>query len=288
MALTAGFFFLLVAGFGYAALRVSGLRPIGALVGAIAICLLPPGFWASRLMAEGPVLASVLAAVLGVGMIVRWRGWTGAGLLTAALAAMFLTKPATGAALSVTLLVMAGALATRAVCRRGLHARAWLTVFAVTTGVALAWTVVSAAIGLPGLTETVQDLATMHFHSPDIPHPPPYLARRAAALWWHLPRVGLLPWPFLVVLLACVVIVRRLGASGVPWISVAATGFVLVTMHPLGSEYPRLVAPVWISVAVAIGTLTDLLARHLRSAGRQSRHPHGTADGGGAQTVARG
>lgn len=261
-ALTTGLFFLLIAAFGYAALRVSGLRRIGAAVGATAICLLPSGFWASRLMAEGPALAEVVAVVLSVAMVLRRPTWGRGSLLMGALAAQFVTKPATGAASCVTLLVIVAALATREMRRSGPYVRAWLTVLGVTAGAAATWAAVSAAMDLPGLTETVQDMATRHFRSPDISAPLPYLARRAAALWWHLPQLDWLP--LLMALPSCVIIVWRLRAFAAPWISVAGIGVVLVTVHPLASEYSRLVTLVWVAVAAAIGILVDLLVGRVR------------------------
>ena len=109
-------------------------------------------------------------------------------------------RSANGLALALTLLAASTLmLLTRFPYRRG----------ALLTGglgaVALAgWVVVSTALHLPGLNETIQDFASVHFRRPDIPDPYTWLYHKNLMFW---PRQGTekiltSPWPVFAFLLS--------------------------------------------------------------------------------------
>ena len=260
LAVTAGAFFVLAALAGYGALRASGIGRAGSAVGAALLGVLPDGYWNSRLLAEGPAAAGLLAAVGCAVLLVRRparaAGWGPAAGLALALAWMFAVQPAHGAAAGLALAATAGGVAVHHRVRARPGARPWARTAAVAGVVVAAWWLLGAALGLPSLTETVQDLATRHFRTPDIPDPVPYLLRRTGALWWHL-SPGRGPALALVVL-ACAVLVRRLRGAGLLWAAAALSAVAVVSAHPLDSEYPRLIATTWIAVAAAAAVLVDL------------------------------
>jgi len=289
LAVTAGAFFVLAALAGYGALRASGIGRAGSAVGAALLGVLPDGYWNSRLLAEGPAAAGLLAAVGCAVLLVRRpgraagraAGWAPAAGLALALAWMFAVQPAHGAAAGLALAATAGGVALQHRVRGHPGVRPWAWAAAVAGTVVVAWWLLGAALGLPSLTETVQDLATRHFRTPDVADPLPYLLRRTGALWWHLSPGRSLA--LALVVLACAVLVRRLRGAGLLWTSAALSAVAVVSAHPLASEYPRLIATTWIAVAAAAAVLVDLTwtaaaARRGRGAGG------GPGDGAAAAT----
>jgi hypothetical protein len=122
------------------------------------------------------------------------------------------------------------------------------------------WPIVSRMLGLPSLEDTLQDLATRHFARPDVPDPWGLLVRTNRRLWGdQLDRWWGVPQPLPVVLAACLVAVGTLRRAGVVWALVALSAIGIVVLHPLSSEYPRLLAPAWLVVCAAAAGVTDRL-----------------------------
>lgn len=246
----------------YAAVRLAGGSPAGGLLAVTVLYLLPPGFWLSRLLPDGAALAGCTAVVAGT--LLAWRGrLSGLVPVVGGLAWTYACKSANGVAMTLALLAASALAAVTAPgLRRGRGLRG-VAATAVTAAVALAaWSAVSAAWDLPSLNYTVQDLATRHFATPDIPHPLRYLLRRDLGFWPEEVReLAGRPWVLPIFAAAVVVLVRRLGPRAWPWLLAGLTGPLVAAAHPLQSEFDRLMLPVWLPVAGAAGLLLTRAAR---------------------------
>jgi hypothetical protein len=254
-----GALFVLLALTAFEALRASAVGRVGAVLGAGSLCLLPLAFWDSRMLAEGAAQLGVLLAVLAAVLLRRRSGRPAMLLLAGAIGWTFVAKPAQAAALCLALLAAAG-VGLAVARRRATPTRRWIRSAGVAAALGGMYLALGAALRLPTLTDTVQDMATRHFRSSDIADPMPYLLRRAAALWWHLPRWLALPWPLVLVLAGCAVVLWRARGSGLVWSAAGLSGVLVVSAHPLASEYPRLIANCWIVVAAAVAMLYDAAA----------------------------
>ena len=120
------------------------------------------------------------------------------------------------------------------------------------------WQVISTLFGIPGAEETLQDMFTANFVNPDVPDPWSRLLELNRSFW----PLQLNTWlnlgaPFAASTFLAVV-VAGLGALCwaarfryvVLWLAVGATGVLSVAFHPVGSEVDRLIALVWLPVAV--------------------------------------
>lgn len=259
MAASTALLFVEVSVLTFVALRLSGLSPPAAVLGGAAMAVLPPALWDARLLAEGASLVTVLITVIGALLVLRRRRVAGSALVGVGMIAGYATKPATAAAVGLAL-TAAGVLLL-VIGRRGPSWRSALWLAGTGTVSLLGWVLVSRLLHLPSLDDTVQDMLTAHFHRPDVPHPLSVLAGRTRDLWLTgLPyRLGV-PWPFVVVLPAVAYAVVRLRAAGWVWAVVALAPVAVVSAHPLTSEYPRLIAPSWIAVAVGLALLHDRFA----------------------------
>jgi hypothetical protein len=253
---------LLAAALVHAALRqVTG--PVPAAAGAMAFSLLGTGTWAAWLLPEGAVFACTALALLGA---TRCSGGDRRGLYVAAVALVlaYACKPANGAALSASLLA-AGLVLAALPGRRPRPA--------VLAGVGAAglagWALVSRLAGLPSLEDTLQDLATRHYALPDVPHPYLHLRDVNEQLWTgQVDRWLGIPQPLPLILAACLVAVLTLGRAGVLWAVVALSAVGIVALHPLVSQYDRLIAPAWLAVCAAVAGIAGLLGSAVRSAAR--------------------
>jgi hypothetical protein len=113
--------------------------------------------------------------------------------------------------------------------------------------------VAKAPLGQPGVLDSIQDLLTDHFTRPDVAAP---LVELVLVDLRQLPRwlAGLLVAPVEVglVVIAAIALVRFAGAVGLPWLSGATATLLLVFVHPVTSEIPRLLAPIWVTVAIGL------------------------------------
>ncbi|MFE9656369.1 hypothetical protein [Micromonospora sp. NPDC006431] len=232
----------------------TGRRLAGVLAGGL-LFVLPSGFWMTRLLTESGMVAGYLAVITGV--MVAWRGRTKFGLSTVAVALvwLFAVRSASGMAMALTLVgASTVALLVRTPQRRPALATGGVGLLAV-----VGWQVLSVLLSLPGLNETIQDLATTHFARPDMAHPVSWLIDRNIAFW---PEQGAdqVPHPEAVVALvfAVVVLVRRMRSVAALWIFTGLTGVVMLVAHPVATEYDRLMLPLWIPVACALGDAAAL------------------------------
>ena len=122
----------------------------------------------------------------------------------------------------------------------------------------------SRLAGLPSLEETLQDLATRHYAFPDVAHPYARLRGMNDQLWTgQLDRWLGIPQPLPLILAACLVAVLTLRRASVLWTVVALSAVGIVALHPLVSQYDRLMAPAWLAVCAAVAGAAGLLGRAL-------------------------
>lgn len=236
---------------------VAGLRPSQALLAEVVFYLLPTGLWASRLLAEPPMMFFLCVALIGTIILIRGGGRV-AGVLTLAigLACLCAVKPANGVALSAALaagsVVLLPFTRTRPAC---------LLVTGVSAAVLAGDLGVAAVLHLPGLSETLQDTYTKHFRYPDVPDPWARLSDQARLRWRRNIGPDLLDDPLIPAAYLCGVLglfarLRRNVAW--PILLAGLSGAVVASMHPLASELPRLSVVTWIPVALGIAALAPL------------------------------
>lgn len=234
-----------------------GLRPAQALLAQTAFWVLPSGLWASRLLAEAPMLLGVLLALTATVLLSRGDRGTGrsplgpVAMLAAALAALCVIKPANGVALAGALLAASSIALLRGVRRN------WLVVAGVAAMVLAGHFGISAALELPGIHETLQDTFTRHFRTPDVPDPWPRLLDEIRPLWTEVIVSRTLNEPIFLAayVLGALGLFRTLRRDTAWLLSLAGlTGALVVSMHPLGSEADRLAAVSWIPVALGLAT----------------------------------
>jgi hypothetical protein len=264
----------------------AGMRLVQAFLAETLFYLLPTGLWASRLLAEAPMMLCLIASLIGALLLLGGPGWPGrlgglarrdglgglgrpgrlggsggrrirglapAGLLAAGLTCLCAVKPANGVALAAVFVVMAVACLPFARARR-----AYLPIAAVATVVLAGNLLVSAALRLPGVHETLQDAFTHHFHRPDVSDPWQRLGDRDHELLTGKIATQLLNHPFIAAMyvFAAIGLFRwlRPGAAGL--LSLAGlTGAMVIAMHPITTETARLTVVTWIPVALGLAAL---------------------------------
>lgn len=254
-ALAAGVAFAMA--FGWFVQRFTG--SLAAALAATSLAyVLPSGQWFAYMYADGWMLVFATLA-LAFGCV--YLGDSRARYLSAFAASfvlLHLTKPANGAVLGVSFLLLGvGAWIVGSPNRRpaAILATASLTI-------ALAHLGAFALLDLPGLETTLQDMFTLHFSQPDVLNPLERLLRRdvevaGMALRFPLQEPGTVL--FLAVLVAPLVAIRRIWAA--VWLIGGFAAVLTILAHPVTSEFPRLLAPVWITAALGAGLwITHLLS----------------------------
>ena len=259
----------------------SGLRLAGVLAAAL-IFVLPTGFAMTRMLTESGVFAGYLAVLVGATLLLVRGRRTGLLLILAALAWLFALRSASGMAMALTLLG-AGVLAL--LSRR--HRGAGAAVGGVGLLAVVVWQVLATVLHLPGLNETIQDFATKHFkRGPDVADPIGWLIDRNLDFWPEiLGRELAVPTTLAALLFAVVVLVRRMPDVAAPWILTGLTGVMMVVAHPLGSEYNRLMSPIWLPVACALGYAAALAVGGGPVPPAAAGEPPGRAPAGGTPAV---
>jgi hypothetical protein len=231
--------------------RLLGGSSAEQLVAGGAFLLLPSGFWSTRLLSDGTMLAGLLATLCGAILVQRGTQRAGAALILVGLGAVFVTKSANLVGLALALLASGAAIAwvSRGPAKRNGYLLAGLSgaslLLAAASGILLGW---------PGLATSVQDMLTDHFMRPDVPDPWSSLARANLQFWpdvfsqWlHSPvlvlgSLGALAW-----------LAFRLRSASIPLLFAGLSGIPLLVVHPVVIEWDRLLVPIWVPVAIAIG-----------------------------------
>ncbi|MFY1693659.1 hypothetical protein [Plantactinospora sp. WMMB782] len=225
-----------------------GMRLVGLIATAL-VYALPTGFWITRMLADGAMLAGCLAVLIGAMLLWRNR-YSGLPIALAGFAWTFATKSANGVAMALVLVTASVlALLTRFPNRRG-------ALFAGGLGLAtlVGWSAVSSALELPSLTEAIQDYATTHFTRPDTPEPYTWLWERNLQ-WWpgRFEQWFVEPLPQIAVIAATLIFATRTRHLAFLWLGTGLSGLALMVAKPVDSEYERLMLPVWFLVAAAVG-----------------------------------
>ncbi|WP_436526315.1 hypothetical protein [Actinoplanes sp. HUAS TT8] len=245
---------LLAAALAYLAVWMATGRRRAGLLAAAMLFVLPSGFAMTRMLVESGVIAGYLAVLIGAMLILRGRVRPGVPIIVVALLWLFAVRSASGMAMSLVLIAGGPAALVARGGRRNPALLAGLGGLAV-----VAWTVVSVVLKLPGFNETVQDLATVHYTLPDVPHPVSWLLERNRHFWPDHVRAELVkPYKIALAVFVLLVFWRRMRPVAVLWIATGLTGVLMVLVHPLNSEYDRLIVPFWIPVAAVLGLASAL------------------------------
>ena len=264
----------------------AGMRLTQALLAETLFYLLPTGLWASRLLAEAPMMLCLLVSLIGAVLLLRGRGGPGRPsdrggrsdrggliglgrlggrrigapvpviLLAAGLICLCAVKPANGVALAAAMVAMA--IAALPLARAPRPRRAYVVVAAVAAAVLAGNLLVSAALRLPGVHETLQDAFTHHFRRPDVSDSWQRLAGRNYGLLTEKIGPQLLDHPFIaaVYVFAAVGLFRWLRPAVAGLFALAGlTGALVIAMHPIDSEIARLTVVTWIPVALGLAAL---------------------------------
>lgn len=242
-----------------ALLRAAGCGWRAAALGQALYLAAPTGYWGSRMLTDGPSLATVLLMLLGAVWMVRGRIRDGALVFTAGTLTGFLVRYSSEqlAALLIALAAVVCWWRVSGARTKGVKA------LAIAAGAGFAVSeAASALLGWPGLTQSMQDTFTKHFERPPVRDPAWDLVKSGLHFWFYFPvydSTALLTAGALVVL--AVLLVRRGAVYGVLVVAVAATGLGAVFAHPVASQADRLLAPIWLVLALGLPPLVEQFLR---------------------------
>jgi hypothetical protein len=230
-------------------LRELGASPQAAAAGQLLLYVLPVGWWGSQMLTEGPILAGVVAAVLGAVWLTHGQRTAGAAMLVIGLTVVAAVKYSTALPLGAAL----GAVAVAGWWLRGVNKVGAGLVAA--TGAAstamLLW--LSHAMGWPSIGDTAQDLFAVHFTRPDVPDVTGRLVAADEAYWSHWLLISPLNGALLAGLVVCgAVLTRRAPMAALFVGAAAAAGVVLTAAHPDVFEGDRLYALAWLVAVVGV------------------------------------
>lgn len=226
-----------------------------AIAAGILVIGLPSGGSIAFAYADGVMLAAWSVTLVLAGVHLRRGGPWWAAAFGIGLAATFMAKPANGMLLALTIVVVATALVMFHVQER----RRMVTLGAVAFLVTATLLAISTLLGFSGIGESFQDLATRHFQDPDVANPVAGLLHRDGDLLAAAPgMVGAAALPVMASLIGLGGLIQRRSIEAATWAATGASSLLLVLLHPMGTEIPRLVAPLWVSVALGYAGLISL------------------------------
>jgi hypothetical protein len=257
-----------------ALLRSAGCTVPVSLGGQVLYLAAPTGYWGSRMLTDGPSLATTMLTLLGAWWLVQRRVRRGAVALAAGYSTGFVVRYSSEETLALLLAV--GAL----ICLRWVPSarhRATAVLAAASGGVFVASEILSTLLHWPGASESLQDTFTRHFVRPDVSNPLGRLVTLNLRFWGYYPVSE--PTALLVgiaLIAVAVLLVRRNPAFGVLVIAVAVTGIGTVAAHPLVSQADRLMVPVWLLLVLGLPLLVPAGSRSA-SAQERDKEPAYTA-----------
>jgi hypothetical protein len=232
-------------------LRALRAPPRAAVLGQVLFYVTPLASWGGRPLTEGPTLALMTALLLASVWLLRCRVLPGALLFAGAFAFGLAVRYSTFLMVALSLTVAAGAALLLVRGGRDNHGTWWLA--GLSAGGTLTALLLSRALALPGMTESLQDTFTLHWTRSEIADPWQALVRLNHHYWWQWLQKEALA-PLLLFLLA-------VGAWGV-WqrsvpvalcvLAVGATGFATTVAHPLAAEQDRLYVSVWLVPVIGL------------------------------------
>jgi hypothetical protein len=243
----------------------TGYRLAG-FVAALALIALPSGFWMTRMLTEGGLMAGYLAVILGV--LVAWRGRyrLGLPLIGLALVWLFAVKSASGMAAAA---VVIGASLIGLIGPRG-QRRGPLVTGGLSVVLLAVWTGFSSLTHQPGLYETVQDFAANHFRKPDVPDPYPWLYRMNIAYWPHQWQALLRsPKALIEFGVATVLLIVKMRREAALFVFTGLIGVAMQVAHPYASQWDRMNVSLWLVVAAAAGVVVGWAGDRLVRARRR-------------------
>lgn len=233
----------------YWAVRELGGGHRAGLASMVGLYLLPSGYWLTNVLPEGLILALSATAAIGAIRLVNGRPW-GATLFAAALAMTFATKSANAVAITVFVSVAAAGLF---LFSPGRTRKRLAVLVAIAAAVTVAWLAFSRLMHYAGVHETLEDLATWHFTRPahgdpwqllwdrDVTFGLPFLRQIVTDPWWLI-LLGLATWK----------LARRSVSAASIWLAVGASAVMICLAHPIVSNWPRLLIPIWLPVAIGL------------------------------------
>ncbi|MBS2966042.1 hypothetical protein KGA66_23560 [Actinocrinis puniceicyclus] len=236
-----------------ALLLAAGCSTVAALGGQALFLAAPTGYWGSRMLTEGPSLATTLLTLLGAWWLARGRIRIGTATLAAGFATGFLVRYSSQQVLA--LLLTAGALG----CLRWVPSarNSGTALLAALSGAAFLLSELAATLlDWPGMSESLQDTFTRHFIRPDVADPVSRLLKLDLRFWGYYPvsePTALLAAAGLITL--TVLLLRRDAVYGVLVTAAAAIGVVAVAAHPLASQADRLMVSIWLMLALGLPRL---------------------------------
>ncbi|NUR59724.1 MAG: hypothetical protein HOV87_13805 [Catenulispora sp.] len=243
------------------AARALGLPGLWPLAAEAAYFLLPSGVVSTRVLSEAASAPGLVALLYAVVLIVQdRRRRLAAGVAVAAFAWLFAVRAADAVlAAGFLLLVAAGAYAVRK------SRKPWAGRLAAISGASLAVMVaISALLAWPTVNQGVTDIMTDHFTQP-VTDDMYIRFLHAEFRFWRafLPLIS--GGAYLVVLagLGLWGVVRWMrGWAAATFLAVAAVGAASLALHP--GDWTRMLAPMWIVVAVGLPMLLAPMGAQLR------------------------
>jgi hypothetical protein len=249
-------------------LAEAGLGTAALLAGELIFLLGPLGRWGVYPLAEGALNTAVVATLLGAWWLLQRRLLLGGTVCLLGLAAVVTVKYSGGTLMAACL---AGAgVGCMVTVRRYRHAGSAILAVGGAFLAAGVW-LLSSALGLPGLSETLQDTFTRHFHHRPVDGVWGLLAQLEVVCWREWLRLqASAPALLLAAALGLWLLFRRRPALG--WLAVAAAGLGLSTIvaHPLVYEADRLGALMWMPAVLGLPFLLDGV---LRTEHSETPHP---------------
>ena len=236
-----------------ALLRLAGCSDLLALGGQVLFLAAPTGYWGSRMLTDGPSLATSLLALLGAVLLAKGRIRSGVWVLVAGLVTGFVVRYSSEQLVALVLAVAA------LICLRWVPSSRGrgMKLLAVVSGAGLVVSeLASTVLGWPGFSVSLQDTFTKHFIRPDVSDPLGRLVRLDLSFWAYYPVYESTALLLAVGLIAIgVAVIRRDAVFGVLSIAIAATGLGAVIAHPIESQADRLMSPVWVLLALGLPLL---------------------------------
>ncbi|GAB2846952.1 hypothetical protein GCM10027074_12400 [Streptomyces deserti] len=234
----------------YVLLRALRAPPPAAVLGQILCYVTPLAAWGGRPLTEGPALALMTALLLASVWLLRRRVLPGALLFTTALAYGLAVKYASF--LMAAPLLAAAACASLLFVRRTRHRGTWWLA-GLSAGGTLTALVLSKALGLPGMTDSLQDTFTLHWTRPEIADPWPALVRLNHQYWWQwLQKEALAPALLFLLVVGVWGVWKRSVPVAMCVIAVGLVGFATTVAHPVAREQDRLYVLVWLIPVIGV------------------------------------
>ena len=236
-----------------ALLRAAGCTVPVALGGQVLYLAAPTGYWGSRMLTDGPSLATTLLVLLGAWYLVRQKYRLGSSVLAVGFVTGFLIRYSSEQLVAL-FIALAALICLKWV--RGTRNRGMVLLAAISGGAFVLSETASTALGWPGLSESLQDTFTRHFIRPDVSNPAGRLVSLDLRFWGYFPVSE--PTALLVgaaLIAVAIVLVRRDPVYGVLVIAVSFTGIAAVAAHPLVSQADRLMVPVWLLLVLGLPRL---------------------------------